>query len=373
MNAFCTAPFVGIVVDPMLNIQMCCSDTTRHFKTNLKNVHSLRNFFYSSSQYQKLRADVNKYSLAEFKPCSNCHIAKDGFTSEMDAFNKKFPNPYPIKLRYLEVTTSNVCTQTCVMCVPLYSSALVKLRGEGQVVSMTDEDLRKIFEVLPDLETLTIKGGEPFADQKNLKILEELYKVNPTISNVTIVSNGTHIPIKFQEMLAKFKNIELSISVDGVDEVYQWHRGSPYSKTVDSLNKFYHNTSIAYSIQSVVTVYNLPSISNNAKRYFKDFIGLRNVNNSNIVMDPPYVSPRLYNDNDLFYMCGNVRFNQNIVCPEYNLGIDKIVSYSLEDLQMYHPKFKTHTDFYNKVRGFNILDYVPEAKALYDNYGYLND
>lgn len=368
MSIFCTAPFVGIVVDPMLNIQMCCSDSSRHFKTNLRDIDSLRDFFYNSSQYQKLRDDVGKYSLSKYKPCSDCSIIEQGFRAEINNFNKFFPNPHPIKLRYLEVTTSNVCTQTCVMCSPPYSTSLIKIHKWGNAMSMNDNDLKKVYEVLPDIEVLSVKGGEPFADQKNLKILEELYRVNPDIGNIIIVSNGSHISDSFQQMLLKFKNITLSISMDGVDKVYEWVRGSSYRKTVDSLNSFYDNTGITYTIQNAVTVYTLPTLATDCQQYYKDFKGLRYVESSNIVNSPAFLSPAMYDNNALFLMTGRVSISNAVrLCKHGIQGILNISNHSPDKLQKYYSEFKMHTNFYNKIRGFNILDHVPEAKELYES------
>ena len=370
MKPFCTAPFVGIVIDPNFDIRMCCSDGTHHLGSNLREIDSLHDFFYNGQKYLNLRKDFQTYSLLEYAACIDCHRSVEGFASEIDNYNTNFKNAKPVKLKYLELTTSNVCNQTCVMCLPRFSSSHVKLHKEGNIMTMSDNDLRKVFEVLPDLEVLMIKGGEPFADQKNAKLLEETYRVNPNIPKIVIVSNGTSVSTRFKNILAKFKNVQLLFSIDGVNKVYEWQRGAPYTKTVKSINTFYKDTGINYGIISAITIYNLPSIVESVNQYYNDFNGLISIDTTNVVVAPLYMSPALYDVDVLFKMLNNVKTytqkNKNGV-QYYTDALFSINSYSTEDFAKHQKDFIKYTNFYNKVRGFNILDYVPELKDIYNN------
>ena len=348
---------------------MCCSDGTFHLNTNLRDINSLREFFYNSKKYVNLRKDFEKYSLLEYFPCNDCHRSVNGFATQVTYYNQNFKSITPLKLRHLEVTTSNVCNQTCVMCSSRFSSAHVKLHKTGNVMTMNDDDLKKIYEILPDIEILNIKGGEPFADQNNAKLLEEVYRLNPNISKIVIISNGTNISKRFKNILTKFKHVQLLFSVDGVGKVYEWQRGSSYDKTVNSINTFHKDTGITYGIISAVTVYNLPSIVTDVNQQLNDFKGLTSIDNTNVVVNPMYMSPELYDANVLFKILGYIKLHNKIISSFveiYNDALFNINSYSTEEFRKHHTKFVNHTNFYNKVRGFDILDHVSELKDIYN-------
>ena len=98
------------------------------------------------------------------------------------------------------MTTSNICNQTCVMCNSYFSTKWKKLehhfikagfkeeRYPHPTMAYSKESTDKILKVLPNLKILQIKGGEPFADKNNLKILTKLAEVNPNCK-VILVSN----------------------------------------------------------------------------------------------------------------------------------------------------------------------------------------
>ena len=371
MKPFCSAPYVGLVIDPNFNIQMCCTDGTRHLNTNLRDIDSLHEFFYNGEKYSNLRKDFESYNLLDYAACFACHRSTKGFTTEIDNYNERFrPTTIP-KLRQLEVTTSNVCNQTCVMCTPYFSSSHVKLHKIGKVMTMSDNDLNKVYKVLPDIEILRLKGGEPFADQNNAKILEELYRVNPDVPTIYIISNGTNISKRFKNILTKFKNVQILFSVDGANKVYEWQRGSSYVKTVNSINAFYKDTGITYGIISAITVYNFPSVAKDVKQYYNDFIGLTSVDVNNVVWEPAHVSASLYDVDILFKMLSNIKRDKpkpfsDTDIKYYSDRIFSIHSYSTDEFAKYHKQFVEHTNFYNKVRGFNILNHVPELKDVYN-------
>ena len=59
-----------------------------------------------------------------------------------------------------------------------------------------------VKEVLPKLELMIIKGGEPFADDNNISILENLFNVNKSCQ-VSIVTNMSVLKKKHIQVLNK--------------------------------------------------------------------------------------------------------------------------------------------------------------------------
>ena len=362
---FCKAFSKSLVIDPSFQLQVCCSDMDRMLETKLEDVESLSDFFYNSEKYAEIRKQAASSDLISFKPCYACHRSAEGFKSEMDVFNRwRFPDTTDEnELKYLEVTTSNICKQSCVMCGSWYSSTHAKLAGRPQDIKfMSEEQIEKIYSVLPTIEYLNIKGGEPFADQNNLKILEKLAECNPNVKDITIVSNGNHISDAFKEVLCKFdpEVVKISFSIDGYDDVYTWQRGTSYQKTVDTINKFYDDTKITYMVQTTATVYTLPTLAKAFDRHMDDLNGLRSYNSTNIVWTPAYTSPALFIQKTLDKFIVEIMEKEPKIRWDRQ-GIDLIKTYPHNDHLL---DFFEHTKKWNEIRGLDIFDLVPELEMV---------
>lgn len=383
---FCQAFNKSLVVEPGKTLAVCCSDSKRMLKATLSDVTSLKDFFYNSEEYKSVRDQVKDLTCpTQFKPCLACHRAVQGYTTEMDVMNKfKFPESKgydkSVDLKFLEVTTSNICKQSCVMCSAKYSSTHAKLIKKPQFISfMSDDEIKMIYEVLPDIDYICLKGGEPFADQNNLKILTKLHEVNPNIKEIIIISNGQNISNQFKDILSKFdfSQLTLAFSIDGIDEVYEWQRGSKYSDTVNSLNQLYDDTGFTFSVLSTITAYTLPSLLETFQRHQMDFKGIHHYTSTNVVWNPPHTSCALYSQKDLDSIIKPI---MEYKIPEIDAmikplidqvkhtcntwdrsGLDKIKSYGHDN---YISTFNRHTDRYNYYRGFDIRKHVPALSLL---------
>lgn len=366
---FCKAFSKSLVIEPYGTLAVCCSDGDRMLNTTIKDVTSLTDFFYNSKQYNDIRDTVRKTDLKNFDPCKACHRALDGFSTEMHIMNDwKFPEKQgyddTVDLKFLEVTTSNICKQSCVMCGSWYSSTHAKLENTPQDISFLNNDqMEMIYEVLPGLDYICLKGGEPFADHNNLKILKRLHECNPNIKKIIIVSNGQNISKAFKDALTKFNadQFNFAFSVDGVDEIYKWQRGSDYKRTVKTLADFHNDTGFTYVLISTITAYTLPSLLQTYERHLEDFPGMHHYASTNVVWNPSHASCMQYTQDDID------RFVEPIVSydvPKHDWnrqGLESIKSFGHNNhIEM----FKQHTEKWNSIRKLNIYDYVPELAKL---------
>ena len=93
--------------------------------------------------------------------------------------------------------------------------------------------------VLPGLKELQLKGGEPLMDIRNVQILDALSKVNPEC-NVIICTNGQNISRSFLDVIKKNpKQYQIGVSIDGINEIYNWIRGGEWNKTIITMQKIY--------------------------------------------------------------------------------------------------------------------------------------
>ena len=191
MNS-CKAPVTSMTIDPTGLVTLCC---------NFNNGHSTDIQKTLPSMYVKDIADLNEFFLKEYQvfnyinkthgwealpECSECVVQKiSKVPTTKGWYDNVLNKPYEhydknLKLRLLEVTSSNICNQMCAMCAPYFSTKWVKNinkiwpnrpHSNEKASYLNQEDVDKIVRIIPRLEVLMLKGGEPFADQNNLKFL----------------------------------------------------------------------------------------------------------------------------------------------------------------------------------------------------------
>jgi len=364
---FCEAPFIGITIDPGGNINACCNTLDRHqfAHSHITEVDDLEEFF-KGKQYERLRKQMTAVGPEGINNCKLCSNAKEGGEAEIKNYWRRaeqvfFKPGEPLKLHFLEMTTSNICNQTCVMCNSYFSTKWKKLeplfdRGVNPTFSMSDESIDKILDSLYNLKVLQIKGGEPFADKNNLKILTRLVEVNPDCK-VILVSNFQHIPDEWWPVLMALNCLQVGASIDGTHEMFDWIRGGSFDKVTENIKEFNRliDCKFGFSINMCISIYNLYNIKA-TQEYFKDY----SCNVYNVVQSPNYLSPAIVPKDKL----------QKIIQDEY--GDDK-TAVSPNLLNVNHvidqdlvAKFYNHTKIMNMVRKFDVYDIEPRLKTIFD-------
>jgi MoaA/NifB/PqqE/SkfB family radical SAM enzyme len=353
----CKAPFLGLTIDPAGWLSLCCATNNRkYFSTQITDIEDLNDFFLGE-EYSHIREQMKDEGLGSVSQCVNCRGSLSGKWTEADNYNLKHYEQ-PLKIRYLELTTSNTCNQTCVTCNSYFSSKWRKIeeqfnRQAFPSYHLKDDSVEKICKVLPDLKYLQIKGGEPFADKNNLKILRELAAVNPSCELI-ITSNFQNIPDEWYEALFLLKNIKVGASIDGVGKTYDWIRGGNFDDTVANMKKFYDITGIPLIVNICVSLYNI-SVLNEIYDYFKDADYVDHIISNNMVVQPEYLAIDLMKKSKILELVGdkddkfsNIRSVVTIDPKEYLIK-----------------QFFRHTETMNKIRGFNIFDIQPELYHIF--------
>jgi len=305
----CLVPDTGITINPIGEIVLCCAGDNVAIE-HISNIENVSDFF-NSKIYNEIR---DKFRKKEFpKQCNVCKVHwKAGRIARFDSYNRfDFPTYKEdlsnsiIPIRFLEITTSNICNQMCVTCSGKYSSKWAPAEAYAVQVGldwrnenhkfhtkqykMTDEDVEKILQIVPSLQHLTIKGGEPFADPNNIKILQKLADTNPKC-RVEICTNFQLVTQSVIELLHKIDEVHIQASIDGVGSLYNWIRGGNFEKTVNNINRYYKYAKRKIVIVSTVSIYNwmhLPELID----YWKNIEGVERISMANIVTFPKYCSP----------------------------------------------------------------------------------
>ena len=354
----CKAPFLGMTIDPNGWLTLCCNTSDRtYFKTKITDIEDLNDFFLGE-KYNHIRDIMKKEGMFGLEQCKGCWAAKDGYWEEINNYNNKSYDE-PLKIRYLELTTSNICNQTCVTCGSYFSSKWRKLESQfGRDVSpsayLDSESIEKIIKVLPDLKYIQIKGGEPFADKNNLKILKKLSEVNPDCQ-VIITSNFQHISDEWWPILKLLKNIRAGASVDGIGKSYDWIRGGNFKDTEATMRKFALVTKQRVTVNVCVSLYNIFELKQ-IKDYFSDKFYVDNILLNNIVTYPDELSINLLSKNKL---------NEAINVFGEDESVSNIRMIESKPSVELNNKFYTHTETMNRVRKFDIFEHQPYLRDIF--------
>ena len=305
----CMVPDTGITINPIGELVLCCAGDNVAIG-HIKDIENVSDFF-NSNVYNDLR---KKFKLKQFpEQCNVCKVHYEaGRIARFDSYNRfNFPTYQQditskvIPIRFLEITTSNICNQMCVTCSGKYSSKWAPYEQQAvdvgltwrnenhkfhtEMYKMTDNDVDKILEIVPNLQHLTIKGGEPFADQNNIKILKLLGETNPKC-RVEICTNFQLVTDYVIDILHKINEVHIQASIDGTYDLYNWIRGGNFQKTINNIDRYHQVAKRPVIVVSTISIYNWMNIIDLIE-FFKDIKGVPRISMANLVTFPKYCSP----------------------------------------------------------------------------------
>jgi sulfatase maturation enzyme AslB (radical SAM superfamily) len=161
---------------------------------------------------------------AECQYCWQCESA--GVHSPREDFSRTLGT----SVKMLSINLGNYCNAECIMCNGYTSSSRntwAKIYNPGEFkldtiqVANTDID----FSLYPDLEMITLIGGEPALHPSTGKILDKLIELGiaPNIT-ISLNTNASRFDDKLIAQLKQFKDIFVTLSIDGAGEYFEYQR-----------------------------------------------------------------------------------------------------------------------------------------------------
>lgn len=265
-KTFCMHPFTGLATREDGAIQACCRSHPVGYidKNNLEDI-------WNNETMRRIRRQVsNNERPAECEPCFS--LEDQGVESlRQRHINGKIPearsNLYPNALDLLkddysmpfniptiELKLNNLCNLKCRMCHPMDSTswndwdAIEKFykKDNNVIAQLIDQyelknkpyldkfennpnwwsDLEKL---LPYFRRVEFAGGEPLMDPQHYRILDMLSLYGHQIE-LKYATNLTTLGIKGSRNIwdywPKFKSIAVNVSLDGIDQSYEYIRGN---------------------------------------------------------------------------------------------------------------------------------------------------
>lgn len=159
----------------------------------------------------------------------------------------------------IKIYTSNLCNSACVTCNELFSTHWQSVkRLPIQLNTISQFELDKIE--FSNIKMLSLIGGEPLYDKNIFDILQKLLEVNNLDCFVSMTTNGSiSLTKKHIDILSKFKNLSICVSVDGIGPVFEYMRYPLKWKDVENNIQQYKQiakyVSISYTLSNVNILY----------------------------------------------------------------------------------------------------------------------
>ena len=277
MNKFCAAPWVSLSTDVDGSARPCCRYSqhdrqTTHIMPNLKN-NSLEDV-WNSDEFNKLRKSFIDGEYIE--ECNWCYDEEEsGIVSYREKLNKKYPNTINLindnisSPKMLDLKLSNSCNLKCRICSAKASSTiLAEFEKFGEVfedkkywlsnkIIGTDNENNFTKNWLRNLDRLELTGGEPLQSKENKKLIDIVCS-SEYVNNIDILitTNTTVFSPRLNKQLKKFKSCTISMSIDDIDERFEFSRKNAKWETAKR-NIINYNKLFMCSIYCTISNYNV--------------------------------------------------------------------------------------------------------------------
>lgn len=218
----------GICIGPTGAVRPCCAFMT-------KGVPSM----YWEEDWRTRHNEWRDRQKEEWlRYCEECEQSEEmGDKSLRQYYNAELEHAEGLKFWDLKI--NNTCNLACRMCDPTSSSKWKQIADNDPNRELskhyhrpiTDKWHRQAKDFLPlmvDASHVKFTGGEPFMIPQVKQIIEGLIEMDvaPAVK-LHMITNGTHDISQWNHYFEKFKQVNISISIDAIGKRYEYIR--PYS------------------------------------------------------------------------------------------------------------------------------------------------
>lgn len=221
---FCNAPFTNVRIESQTDrsviFKPCCVYQEQASIPTL-------NDFLVGKEMQDLRRNMLEGTVPD-AGCVNCSVPESmGLTSiRKQLLNQPWASADK-KTYTLEIFFGNTCNLGCAMCAAEVSSYAAEERYQAGIMPIRPLIADNIqialdtIDQLPDLKSVTFIGGEFFLVKRNIEILDKIIQRN---IQCVIATNATVLTEPLLHKLEQIQDLQIGISVDGTEDVYNFMR-----------------------------------------------------------------------------------------------------------------------------------------------------
>ena len=193
----------------------------------------------------------------------------------------------------LEIQIDITCNAACVTCGPYYSTLWLNELGKP-ISKKYNISTQLNYDQLPSLiDFSTLKeirffGGEPFMNLLHLQVLS--YVLDPSKVDLLYSTNGGVKPTEYEfSIIKKFKNVNISFSIDDIKERFEYVRWPIKWDTLENNIKYFSNNlpNANFKIHSTVNPLTLYYVKD-LESWAKEFALKNNINLTQHTLNPCY-------------------------------------------------------------------------------------
>ena len=243
-DTFCVAPWYSIHVDSTGRLAPCCK-----FSKPLHTYNHIEQYF-KSPELEQVRQDL--LNGIKNSNCDRCWKDEDNGADSLRLISNRTIGPNtnrPIieqikepklsDVKSFDLTLGNLCNLKCVMCNPGLSSQLLaeanlnptlKNRYDKNYIQKDfdwpkgDDFVDWCNQHLPQAIHIKFTGGEPFIIPWIQTVLDKIPDEQKKKCILHFTTNLTIVNLGLFENFSKFKEVWLSVSVEGIEDTHEYLR-----------------------------------------------------------------------------------------------------------------------------------------------------
>jgi hypothetical protein len=271
----CLFPFFGVFYPVSSNTLLTCC--VSNSPSSIKDNSLLATF--NNQKWKDLRKHFLSGSCHDISECSMCSSSEKQNNTSVRKTNNQYyaehlnidintninnivQNNYAANQIYsLDVMPSNFCDFECIMCNGQASTKRAlfeqKYKKEKKIISIKHDRSGDFFKVLDKIQILNLTGGETLLQPEVHTYIDYLID-NNLAKNVSLhlLTNASSYPTKLLDKFVHFKKINLTVSLDGIEEIIEYQRrGANWNKIKVNSEMLIRNFDA--SINCVLTAVNI--------------------------------------------------------------------------------------------------------------------
>lgn len=313
----------------------------------------------------------------------------------------RFLNNFDIssKPRFYHVSFSNLCNMACMMCYPKFSTRLQTITQHTQKINTPmpglldwtaapawDDFCQHLLDN-NDIMCLHVMGGEPMYHKKFKALLEVLCSNQHTDFHFSVVTNGTIYDQQLMDMLENFRSVQIEISIEGVDSANDYIRhGHSTKSTLSNIQKFLRNRSdrVGIVLRTVPQALSIPGYHKILQYCLENNI----IVDSNVLLQSDFLRSNVLSDDikdRIEHLLNPYLMQDSITVQDINCRNKGRINASISNnakfviSQMHEPisdveearrQLADYCKSWDRHRGYNINEYIPELSDFLSQYGY---
>lgn len=285
MKTYCAAAFTQIYADNASRYRLCCH-ASENPTISKYTTHNTTPFdFFRSDEMEQIRDDM--LSGKEIVGCENCYKMEARGVESWRTW--KYNEMYDLRSEISDVNLKlrvmgSYCNLGCYMCYP-YNSSTRRMELKQNDIDWTEFDagvsplgkksyedtVENILENIEYVERFNITGGEPLQLDRMWQLMERIPEEHAKNITLTFDTNLTKLEYKqwnIWQLIDKFKDVRLGVSVDHFGEKLRWIRYpidvKEFEENLHKVKDYISNLNITVSMLNVWDLHDI-------KEYYSDF------------------------------------------------------------------------------------------------------